>query len=129
VANAVQANLLAATIQNGETISQQYIIAVGSRTSLNDLHEMIRERLARTHEHLRKSKPQYRNFRKGDILHSQADIGKARRLLGYEPTHSIAQGLDEALDWYVSHHSPAGNGLPKGTGAPKKRQKSDAQLT
>jgi UDP-N-acetylglucosamine/UDP-N-acetylgalactosamine 4-epimerase len=129
VANVVQANLLAATVQKREAIWQPYNIAVGTRTSLNELHEMIRERLARTHDHLRKSKPKYRSFRQGDILHSQADIGKARRLLGYEPAYSISQGLDEALNWYVSHRLPSHNGSPKVTGAPKKRQKSHAQLT
>jgi UDP-N-acetylglucosamine 4-epimerase len=129
VANVVQANLLAATVQNAEAISQQYNIAVGMRTSLNALHEMIRERLARAHAHLRESKPNYRSFRPGDILHSQADIGKARRLLGYVPTYSIAQGLDEALGWYVSHRSPAPNGSSNEISAPKRRQKSPAQLT
>jgi nucleoside-diphosphate-sugar epimerase len=42
----------------------------------------------------------HRDFRAGDVLHSQADIGKAQRLLGYEPTHSIGQGLAEALGWH-----------------------------
>ncbi|HEX4122268.1 MAG TPA: SDR family oxidoreductase [Verrucomicrobiae bacterium] len=107
VANVVQANLLAATVQNFEAVHQQYNIALGNQTSLNSLYEMIRERLATAHPHLRDSKPAYRDFRRGDIRHSQADIGKARRLLGYEPTHTIAQGLDEALDWYVQHHTPA----------------------
>jgi UDP-N-acetylglucosamine 4-epimerase len=129
VANVVQANLLAATVQNAEAIWQQYNIAIGTRTSLNALHEMIRERLAPTHDHLRKFKLQYRSFRQGDILHSQADVAKARRLLGYEPTHSIAQGLDEALDWYVSHRPPARNDSRTLTGAPKKPQRIRAQLT
>jgi UDP-N-acetylglucosamine 4-epimerase len=106
VANVVQANLLAATAQNFEAVHQQYNIALGSQTSLNSLYEMIRERLAVAHPHLCDSKPSYRDFRRGDIRHSQADISKARRLLGYEPTHAIAQGLDEALDWYVEHQTP-----------------------
>ena len=129
VANVVQANLLAATVQNANAISEQYNIAVGMQTSLNALHEMIRGRLVAAHAHLRKSKPGYRPFRQGDVLHSHADIGKARRLLGYEPTHSIAQGLDEALDWYVRHRAPARNGAPGGTRARKTRQNSRARLT
>jgi UDP-N-acetylglucosamine 4-epimerase len=129
VANVVQANLLAATVQNAEAISQQYNIAVGVQTSLDALHEMIRERLAVAHAHLRKSKPGYRNFRQGDILHSQADIGKARRLLGYEPAYSISQGLDEALDWYVRHRAPARNDSSSMTRARKTRQNSQARLT
>jgi nucleoside-diphosphate-sugar epimerase len=52
--------------------------------------------------HLRDYKPIYRDFRAGDIMHSQADIGKAKRLLGYEPTHSFEKGIDEALGWYVN---------------------------
>jgi UDP-N-acetylglucosamine/UDP-N-acetylgalactosamine 4-epimerase len=128
VANVVQANLLAATVQNPDAIFEQYNIAVGMQTSLNALYEMIRERLASGHLHLRKSKPRYRNFRQGDILHSKADIGKARRLLGYEPTHSIAQGLDEALDWYVHHRAPARNGHLARTASRKTFRSSRAQL-
>jgi UDP-N-acetylglucosamine 4-epimerase len=45
--------------------------------------------------------PQYREFRPGDVRHSQADISKARHLLGYEPTHEVRKGLEEALTWYV----------------------------
>jgi UDP-N-acetylglucosamine 4-epimerase len=122
VANVVQANLLAATVGNSEAISQQFNIAVGAQTSLNALHEMIRERLTPSHPHLCKSKPTYRDFRKGDILHSKADIRKARRLLGYAPTHSISQGLDEALDWYVKHMSPSRNGSSKKITPAKARQ-------
>jgi len=129
VANVVKANLLAATVQNADAVSERYNIAVGTQTSLNALHEMIRERLATAHVHLRNAKPGYRNFRKGDILHSQADIGKARRLLGYEPTHSIAQGLDEALDWYVRHRAPARNRSSSGAKARKTRQNPKPRLT
>jgi UDP-N-acetylglucosamine/UDP-N-acetylgalactosamine 4-epimerase len=127
VANVVQANLLAATVRNADAVSEQYNVAVGSQTSLNGLYEMIRERLAGAHVHLRKSKPGYRKFRQGDILHSKADTGKARRLLGYEPTHSIAQGLDEALDWYVRHLSPSRNGSATKPRARKSALYSGAQ--
>jgi UDP-N-acetylglucosamine 4-epimerase len=123
VANVVQANLLAATVQNKDAVSEQFNVALGAKTSLNQLYELIRERLVASQPHLQKSKPRYRDFRKGDILHSMADISKARRLLGYEPTHTIAQGLDEALDWYVANMSPARNGASK-TIARKPRPKS-----
>ncbi len=126
VANVVQANLLAATVQNAQAVSEQFNIALGVRTSLNALYEMIRERLTPTHAHLQKSKPRYRSFRQGDILHSQADIGKARRLLGYEPTHTIAQGLDDALDWYVAHRAPALSGLSTRRTARKPQRNSKA---
>jgi UDP-N-acetylglucosamine 4-epimerase len=100
VENAVQANLLAATTPNPEAIGQVYNVAVNASTSLNDLFESLRLRLAPEHPHLRDFRPQYREFRPGDIRHSCASIDKARGFLGFEPTHSLEQGLDESLGWY-----------------------------
>jgi UDP-N-acetylglucosamine 4-epimerase len=100
VKNVVQANLLAATIETREALNQAYNIAVGHRTTLDELFALLRDRLASRHPRLAGRKPVYGTFRSGDVMHSLADIGKARRLLGYEPTHSIEQGLDESLDWY-----------------------------
>src|SRR6266550_4668388 len=103
VANAVQANLLAATTENIEAINQVYNVAVGERTTLNQLFEMLRERLLPKLPHLREFKPLYGDFRRGDVRHSHADISKARRLLNYEPMHHIEQGLEEALGWYLAN--------------------------
>lgn len=103
VANAVQANLLAATTTSEEATNQVYNIAVGDRTTLNDLFEAIRSLLAPRFPHLADFKPSYRDFRAGDVRHSLADIGKARGLLGYEPSHRISDGLREAMDWYVAN--------------------------
>ena len=100
VKNVVQANLLAATVETPEALNQAYNIAVGRRTTLDELFALLRDRLAARHPRLSGLKPVYGAFRSGDVMHSLADIGKARRLLGYEPTHSIEQGLDESLDWY-----------------------------
>ena len=100
VKNVVQANLLAATVDAPEALNQAYNIAVGRRTTLDELFVLLRDRLAARHPRLAGSKPTYGPARPGDVMHSLADIGKARRLLGYEPTHSIEQGLDESLDWY-----------------------------
>lgn len=100
--NAVQANLLAATTVNEEATNQVYNVAVGGRTTLNDLCEAIRHSLGRNGVDYTRS-PVYRDFRAGDVRHSQADIGKAQRLLGYAPTHEIGPGIDEAMPWYVSH--------------------------
>jgi UDP-N-acetylglucosamine 4-epimerase len=100
VKNVVQANLLAATVENQAALNQAYNVAVGRRTTLNELFELLRERLVPRHPHLEGLKPVYGPFREGDVLHSLADTSRARQLLGYEPTHSIEQGLDEALDWY-----------------------------
>jgi UDP-N-acetylglucosamine 4-epimerase len=105
VANAVQANLFAATTENIEAINQVYNVAVGERTTLNQLFEMLRQRLLPQFPHLREFKPLYREFRAGDVRHSHADISKARKLLGYEPTHRIDNGLDDALQWYVANLS------------------------
>ncbi len=102
VANAVQANLLAATTENVEARGQAYNIAVGDRTTLNELFEMIRAALAPRFPAVASIVPQYRDFRQGDIRHSLAAIGKAVKLLGYEPTDRVEQGLAKAMDWYVA---------------------------
>lgn len=106
IANAVQANLLAATVERPEATDQVYNVAVGDRTTLNDLFRAIRDLLVERFPHLRGLKPIYRDFRPGDVRHSQADISKARTLLGYAPTHRITDGLREAMDWYVADLAP-----------------------
>lgn len=103
IANTVQANLLAATATSDEATNQVYNIAVGDRTTLNDLFEAIRVLLAPRFKHLESFKPSYRDFRAGDVRHSLADVTKARTLLGYEPSHRIGEGLKEAMDWYVAN--------------------------
>ena len=101
VANAVQANLLAATAVDPAAVNQVYNVAVGQRTSLNELFEHLRAMLAPRFAHLAVSSPIYRDFRAGDVRHSLADISKASRLLGYEPTHVVSSGLSEAMEWYL----------------------------
>lgn len=103
VANAVQANLLAATTADPAAVNQVYNVAVGERTSLNELFERLRALLAPRFAHLQGFAPVHRDFRAGDVRHSLADIGKARRLLGYEPTHTVGEGLAEAMQWYTAH--------------------------
>jgi UDP-N-acetylglucosamine/UDP-N-acetylgalactosamine 4-epimerase len=103
VANAVQANLLAATALDPAAVDQVYNVAVGQRTSLNELFEHLRVMLAPRFAHLAGSKPVYRDFRAGDVRHSLADISKAQRLLGYEPTHVVSDGLAEAMEWYLGN--------------------------
>jgi UDP-N-acetylglucosamine 4-epimerase len=100
VKNVVQANLLAATVETREALNQAYNVANGHRTTLDQLFAALRDLLAPRHARLAGTKPAYGPFRSGDVMHSLADIGKARRLLGYEPTHSMEQGLGEALEWY-----------------------------
>lgn len=100
VDNAVQANLLAATVSDAAARNQVYNVAVGGRTTLNQLFEALKLALAAnglTYDH----SPTYRDFRAGDVRHSQADVGKARRLLGYEPEFDISGGIYAAMPWYV----------------------------
>ncbi|GAB6095736.1 SDR family oxidoreductase [Desulfatiferula olefinivorans] len=105
VENAVQANLLAATTDNPDAVNQVYNVAVGGRTSLNTLFDEIQKRLLSRVPDLAATRPVYRDFRPGDVHHSQADITKAANLLGYAPTHDIGAGLEEAMDWYVGFFS------------------------
>ncbi|KKC23824.1 SDR family oxidoreductase [Sphingomonas sp. SRS2] len=99
VANAVQANLRAALFGPvGEAIALN--VAVGDRTSLNQLFALLRDGLAAGGIGYDR-KPAYVDFRAGDVRHSLADIGSAARQIGYQPTHRLAEGLHEALPWYI----------------------------
>jgi UDP-N-acetylglucosamine 4-epimerase len=106
VENAVQANLLAATTENPEALNQVYNVAVAERTTLNELFEIERKLLLPHFAHVRECKPRYREFRAGDVRHSQADISKAQRLLGYAPTHDVHAGLENAMGWYIRSLAP-----------------------
>jgi len=100
VANVVQANLLAATTPNAEAVNQAYNVALGQRTTLNELFHSLQSALRKKDPVLPGQKPVYRDFRPGDVRHSLADIAKAQRLLGFAPSHSIQAGLELAMDWY-----------------------------
>lgn len=101
VDNAVQANLLAAWTGNSEAVGQLYNVAVGEQTTLNELYRVIQTEVEKRRPAQAQS-PIYRDFRSGDVRHSLADISKAVRLLGYRPTHSIAQGLEMSAEYYFS---------------------------
>ena len=101
IENVMQMNILAATTENKEASNQVYNVAVNHRTSLNELFYFIQEKLIARVPGLSEVQPVYRDFRAGDVRHSQADISKAQTLLGYQPTHVIDEGLEEAMDWYV----------------------------
>jgi UDP-N-acetylglucosamine/UDP-N-acetylgalactosamine 4-epimerase len=102
VANAVQANILAALSSPEQ--SEVYNVAVGDRTSLNTLFHAIANSLQAEGVDYSKQ-PLYRDFRAGDVRHSQADISKARQQLGYEPSHNIGQGIAVAMPWYVKNNA------------------------
>lgn len=99
--NTVQMNLIAAMTDKDKSIDQVYNVALNDCTNLNQLYNMIEQRLICRVDGLEKKKPIYREFRAGDVRHSLADISKAKNLLGYCPSHNIRQGLDEVIDWYL----------------------------
>lgn len=103
VANVAQANLLAATSDRTTEHSEIYNVGNGRETTLNELFRMIRLGLVGFQPSISASQPAYGPFREGDIRRSYADITKIRQHLDYEPTHTIAQGLGQALEWYVEH--------------------------
>ncbi len=100
VANVIQANLLAATTVKADAINQQYNVAVGERTTLNELFHLLQNGLRRRDPSLPEQSPQYQDFRAGDVRHSLADISKAQHRLGYAPGLKVRAGLDLALEWY-----------------------------
>ncbi len=105
VANAVQANLRAALTENSQAANTVYNVAVGERSTLNQLYDRLTQKLSHKFPHLAQARPVYKEFRPGDIRHSHADITKAKELLGYNPTHRLHEGLAESLDWYITHAS------------------------
>lgn len=102
IANVVQANLLAATTERAEATGNAYNIACAESVTLNQLFNMMRDRLAAEDCAFAAAVPHYDPFRPGDIRFSCASIEKARRMLSFSPTHDVARGLSEALDWYVA---------------------------
>jgi UDP-N-acetylglucosamine 4-epimerase len=106
VDNAVQANLLAALVENREAVNQVYNVAVNEQTSLNELFAMVRTLLEPDFPHVRDVSPRYRDFREGDVQFSRGDVSKAQRLLGYQPAWRVGRGLARAVEWYVNKLSP-----------------------
>jgi UDP-N-acetylglucosamine 4-epimerase len=108
VANAVQANLLSAVIPDSSRdlsatpspLNQVYNVAVGDRTTLKELFFQLRDHL-KAYGVSETVQPVYRDFRAGDVRHSQADVSKANHLLGYAPTHAFQKGIAQAIPWYV----------------------------
>ena len=108
VANAVQANLLAGTVEGGAAVNQVYNVAVGDQTDLRQLHAILAQGLEARRPGLSAAAPVYREFRAGDVRHSCADIGKARTRLGYWPSHDVGAGLLAVTEWFVRGQSSGG---------------------
>ena len=104
--NVVQANLLAA-VAPGEAAGTVYNVAVGQQTTLNQLQKAIRTELE-SHGIAVHCETVHRNFREGDVRHSEANVSKARNLLGYEPSHAVLQGIEIAMPWYLDFFQRSG---------------------
>jgi UDP-N-acetylglucosamine/UDP-N-acetylgalactosamine 4-epimerase len=107
VGNVVQANLLAASVNDKGATCQTYNIACGESVSLNQLFALIRDNLAVHRPDLAAATPLYAGARLGDIRYSRATIDKARELLSFAPSHSVGSGLKETFDWYVARQRDA----------------------
>lgn len=101
VKNVIQANILASFAEE-KAQGEVYNVARGDRTDLNELYSTLKEILKR-HNISYEKDIEYRDFRAGDVKHSQADISKATELIGYEPQYRIREGLEESMEWYLNH--------------------------
>jgi UDP-N-acetylglucosamine 4-epimerase len=102
----VQANLLAATVEDASSTGEVYNVACGRRTTLNELYAIIRDKTMQRRR-LSPPEPVYEDFRPGDIRHSVADVSKIRNSLGYVPTRSVADGIEDAIGWYLENDTRA----------------------
>jgi UDP-N-acetylglucosamine 4-epimerase len=100
VANVVQANLLAAVASSPGEGNPVYNVALNKSTSLNELFAALQKVLSHDYPHVKGIRPIYKAFRPGDIRESQADISRAQKFLGYDPTVGVEEGLSLAIDWY-----------------------------
>jgi UDP-N-acetylglucosamine 4-epimerase len=103
VQNAVQANILAATSQVSDALNTVYNVAVGQQTSLNQLFTLLVDELRKNNMKVADDSLIYRSFRDGDVRHSLANIEKINHKLGYEPTHTIKEGIVPAMKWYIDN--------------------------
>lgn len=99
--NVIQMNLLAGLTDNVRAFGEAFNVAVGGRNTLNELYDLINKELSAHIDSFTKKDAIYRDFRAGDIRHSNADISKAKNFMGYAPTHDIYAGIEEAIGWYI----------------------------
>lgn len=103
IENVVQMNVLAGTTQNKTAFGEAFNVAVGGQTTLNELYALINKELSENIGSFTQTKAIYRDFREGDIRHSNANISKAQKVVGYEPTHTIDEGMKIAINWYIEN--------------------------
>jgi len=111
IENVIQANILAGTTKKKEAVNRVYNVAVGERTTLKELFYMIRDILGEYDDKVKSIEPLYVPFRSGDVLHSQADISRAKELLGFNPSHDVKNGMKETVGWFVKQRSIMDAGL------------------
>lgn len=99
--NVIQMNLLAGTSNNSEVFGEAFNVAVGGRNTLKELYALINKELGAHIKDYQQKEAVYRDFRVGDIRHSNANISKAQTRLGYAHTHDIYKGMNEAIEWYI----------------------------
>lgn len=103
--NVVQMNVLSGLTTNTKAFGEAFNVAVGGQTTLNQLYGLINKELSNHISGFEQKPAHYRDFRAGDIRHSNANISKAQQLVGYQPTHTIEQGMALAIQWYIADHS------------------------
>ena len=101
--NVIQMNILSGLTDNLEAFGEAFNVAVGGRNTLNELYALISKELDTHVNTFTEKEAIYRDFRAGDIRHSNADITKAQDFVGYAPTHDIYQGMKEAIEWYIEN--------------------------
>jgi len=101
--NVIQMNLLAGTTDNEKAYGEAFNVAVGGQTTLNQLYDLINRELTKNIDTFKSKEAVYREFREGDIRHSNANISKAQQLVDYDPTHTIDQGMELAIKWYIEN--------------------------
>jgi UDP-N-acetylglucosamine 4-epimerase len=100
IEDCIQANILAATTENGDALNQIYNVAAGNRTNLNQLFELIRKSVVPNIPEAARVEPAYRDFRAGDIRHSVADVSKIKKFLNYEANFPIQESMQKLAKWY-----------------------------
>ncbi len=98
--NVLQMNLLALITDNPEAVNEVYNTAVGDRTNLVELTELLKKYLSDYDPEIANVEVKHGSNRPGDIPHSLASVEKAEKLMGYKPTHKIEEGIKEAINWY-----------------------------
>lgn len=110
IENVVQANILAGTTTNEKAFGEAFNTAIAGRETLNNLYQAIASGLKKELPELEIKEPIYRDFRPGDIRHSNANIDKMKEILGYEPTHTLEEGLKASIAWYINDIKGRENG-------------------